>query len=75
MLLVCAVRILSHPEDCLINNKCASELLNEFVVQFTDLYGIENTSYNVHSLLHLSEDVKAFGHLDAYSAFKFENYM
>ena len=32
-------------------------------------------SYTVHSLLHLSADVKNFGNLDSYSAFKFENYM
>lgn len=75
LLLVCAVRILSHPEDCYTNNKCASSLITEFVHQFSELYGMENMSYNVHSLLHLADDVKEFGHLDGYSAFKFENFM
>lgn len=75
LLLACAIRILSHPEDCHVNNSCASELIMEFVNKFSELYGTENVSYNVHSLLHLAEDVKAFGHLDAYSAFKFENFM
>ena len=75
LLLVCAVRILSHPKDCEKNNECASDLLREFVKKFNELYGLENMSYNVHSLLHIAEDVKKFGHLDSYSAFKFENFM
>lgn len=75
LLLTCAVRILSHPEDCETNNDCASEMLKEFVGKFTELYGVEDTSYNIHSLLHLADDVKLFGHLDSYSAFKFENFM
>lgn len=75
LLLVCAVRILSHPEDCHTNNNCASALITEFVEQFPKLYGTEHMSYNVHSLLHLADDVKSFGHLHSYSAFKFENFM
>jgi len=39
------------------------------------LCGIENVSYNVHSLIHLAQDVQSFGHLDGYSAFRFENFM
>lgn len=32
-------------------------------------------SHNVHSLVYLVNDVKRFGLLDNFSAFKFENYM
>lgn len=73
LLLVCSIRILTHPEDCTQNNNCAAEMLREFVKQFPILYGIENVSYNVHSLLHLSSDVKALRNLDSYILFKFEN--
>lgn len=31
--------------------------------------------YNVHGLVHIAEDVKLFGPLDAYSAFPFENFL
>lgn len=39
------------------------------------LYGIQNVSHNIHSVVHLVDDVKKFGSLDNFSAFKFENYM
>lgn len=32
-------------------------------------------SHNVHSLIHLVQDVERFGSLDNFSAFKYENYM
>lgn len=75
MLLVCSMRILTHKKDCLHNRECANQLLQDFVETFGTLYGEEHISYNVHSLLHIAEDVKIFGHIDGYSAFKFENYM
>lgn len=31
--------------------------------------------YNVHSLIHLTADVDRFGPLDAFSAFKYENFL
>lgn len=34
-----------------------------------------NLSQNVHNLLHLCADVRKFGSLDSFSAFRFENYM
>ncbi|XP_070513005.1 uncharacterized protein [Cardiocondyla obscurior] len=70
-----AIRILSHPENCLYNNTYANELLTYFVKNFTILYGDSATVYNVHNLLHLSQDVKTYGCLDTFSAFPFENYL
>lgn len=66
---------MANPKNCLENNACAEELLVHFCDLFATLFGNENVSYNVHSLLHITEDVKKYGHLDNYSAFKFENYM
>lgn len=51
----------------------SSGLLKYFVKTFQQLYGIENTSHNVHNLLHLTEDVKLYGSVDNFSAFYFEN--
>lgn len=53
----------------------AERLLQYFVETFISLYGKEYVSHNVHSLLHLTTDVKEFGPLDKFSAFKFENFM
>lgn len=53
----------------------ARQLLNYFVKSFQKIYGIHNVSHNVHNLLHLCDDYEAYGPLDNYSAFIFENYM
>lgn len=53
----------------------AQDLIHCFVKVFIKLYGVENVSHNVHSFVHLVDDVKRFGPLDNFSAFKFENYM
>lgn len=50
------------------------ELVFFFIKTFIKLYGI-HVSHNVHSLFHLVDDVRRFGPLDDFSAFKFENYM
>ncbi|XP_071575335.1 uncharacterized protein [Temnothorax nylanderi] len=68
------VRILSSQE---LNEHLsyAQELILFFIKTFKKLYRIHNMSHNVHSLVHLVDDVKKFGPIDNFSAFKFENYM
>lgn len=56
-------------------NKYANELLIYFVNRFSELYGGEFISYNVHGLVHLAQDSLRHGALDTFSAFKFENYL
>ncbi|KAL7288189.1 hypothetical protein TKK_0017742 [Trichogramma kaykai] len=51
----------------------ADQLLHYFVESFGKCYGTNFISYNVHNLLHLVADVRRFGCLDKFSAFKFEN--
>lgn len=70
-----AIRILSDPVDCIKNNSLAKELLNDFVKEFSVLYGEHTITFNLHNLIHVADDVINFGHFDSYSAFKFENYM
>ncbi len=53
----------------------ANSLLVSFVEHFGCLYGQEFLVYNVHSLVHLSQDVKVHGNLDLISAFPYENFL
>lgn len=62
-------------EDKLSQISVAEKMLEAFVEDFEILYGRENMSFNVHSLLHIVDDVREFGTLDNYSAFGFESFM
>lgn len=76
LLLNCAIYILCNDicrDD--IWRSYANDLLNSFVKYVPVLYSEEFLVYNVHNLLHLSEDVLNFGPLDSFSAFPFENFM
>ncbi|CAN7942719.1 unnamed protein product, partial [Ixodes hexagonus] len=55
----------------------ADQLLHYFVEQASSerLYGETVHVYNVHGLIHLAQDVRAFGPLDSFSSFPFENYL
>ncbi|GBL68864.1 hypothetical protein AVEN_149116-1 [Araneus ventricosus] len=53
----------------------AEELLCYFVKHCKTLYGEEFVVYNVHSLVHLAEDVRRYGSLNNISAFPFESYL
>lgn len=53
----------------------AQSLLVRFVELVPKLYSKEFLVYNVHSLIHLSDDAKKFGSIDSISAFPMENYM
>lgn len=53
----------------------ADTLIRDFVSMVPRLYGKEFLVYNMHSLMHLCQDVKLHGQLDNFSAFDFESYM
>lgn len=48
------------------------KLLNYFVHQFQQIFGLRHMSSNIHSLLHVHESLKFAGPLWFYSAFSFE---
>jgi len=52
------------------------DLLKWFVTKSSEIYGDCFVSYNVHSLIHLHQDVENFQcGLEKLSAFPFENFM
>lgn len=74
LLLHCAITILLseyHIKNIGLN--LARELLENFVKHSKKIYGIEFLVYNVHSLIHLTDDVEIYGPLDNFSAFPFES--
>lgn len=75
MLLSVGVYILASPKYCMEMNYLANTLLVSFVEHFGQLYGEEFWVYNIHGLVHLSEDVKIHGNLDLISAFPYENFL
>lgn len=71
-----AIRILCSKIHCIEKNNIAKQLLVEFVQEFPVLYEPHCMSFNLHSLLHLCDDVLNYNcPLDSYSAFKFENFL
>ena len=50
----------------------ANDLLSAFVTDVQNIYGSQMLVYNVHSLVHLADDVCRYGPLDNFSSI-FEN--
>lgn len=71
----CAIKILAHQQPELADLDEAQGLLEYFFTNYKTLYGKEQLSYKVHSLIHLVNDVRNLGPLDQFSAFKFENHL
>ncbi|KAL2082539.1 hypothetical protein ACEWY4_022357 [Coilia grayii] len=66
--ILCSPHLSSHYCDY------AEKVLKVFVQNFSAIYG-DFIVYNVHSLLHLADDVRKFGPLTQISAFPFENFL
>nr|CAH0103370.1 unnamed protein product [Daphnia galeata] len=75
MLLHIAIKILVDNELCREFSSYARDLILLFVKQCEEYYGIEFMSYNVHNLIHLTDDVERNGPLDSFSLFDFEKYV
>ncbi|XP_036339769.1 uncharacterized protein LOC118749100 [Rhagoletis pomonella] len=75
LLLHCACRLLFCPKNYSANIDTAENILKLFVQNFALVFGENSVSYNVHGLLHVSEDVKELGVPSNYSAYSFENYL
>lgn len=69
------MHLMLSPSLCMYYCDYAEKLIACWLSQSKKLYGKQFIVYNVHSLLHLPDDVRKYGHLDAVSAFPFENFM
>ena len=70
-----AVRILLSPLLCENYLDYVKKLLTYFVATFCKLYGKDHCVYNIHSLIHLPDDVNRYGALDKVSSFPYESYL
>jgi len=75
LLLHAAIFCLVHPRYCTQYCDFARKLLIKFVQHCHHAYGQQFVVYNVHSLVHLPDDVQFFGPLDGISCFPFENFL
>ncbi|XP_065665704.1 uncharacterized protein LOC136087126 [Hydra vulgaris] len=73
MLLSVAMSIFLSEFLCKKYASYAHSLLLLFVEHVSELYGKEIITYNMHGLVHLSNDARAFGPLDNISSFPYEN--
>jgi hypothetical protein len=69
---VIALRLLCKEKIEKDDISCAFHLLNYFVMRFEKLYGIEHTTFKLHSLVHLAAQVLNFGPLHKHAVFHFE---
>lgn len=72
--LFCAVTMLSC-NTYLQYIHIAKCLLEDFIEQFIDIYGIDAISSNVHNACHVVNDVRKFGPLPEISSYPFENFL
>ncbi len=66
----CAVRLLYLAEDY----DYAEYLLECFVDEFDKVFPLKSRTFNVHNLLHITEDSQRYG-FESMSSYKFENYL
>ncbi|XP_049289506.1 uncharacterized protein LOC125767206 isoform X2 [Anopheles funestus] len=50
----------------------ADRMLKQFIVEYGTLYGVEHLNSNMHSLVHIYDDVCRFGPLESFSSYFFE---
>lgn len=70
--LFCAVRIFSN-EIYLPNIEYAQTFFEDFIEQYSEIYGVDSIVSNIHNLCHVTDDVKRFGPLNEISTYPFEN--
>lgn len=75
LLFACAVRILVDPALVKDFAADADKLLRLFVEHSSKIYGQTFVVYNVHHLIHIVTECLLHGHLEAFSAFKFESFL
>ena len=75
MLLCVAMRILLCNRLREQYTDAAEDMLKLFVERFKKIYGCGEITYNVHSMIHLAQDVRWHGDLNKVNAFPFESHL
>lgn len=77
LLLSIAIRILVCPSLCRIEEMVnyAENLLRLFVREYRSIYGRRFVTHNIHLVIHLPNDVRKYGSLDVFGAYRFENHI
>ncbi|XP_026829221.1 uncharacterized protein LOC113562841 [Ooceraea biroi] len=70
-----AIRVLVSKSPSSQHLRFAELALQKFILRCKSLYGPTFHTYNVHGLVHLTDDVERLGSLDSFSAFPYENNM
>lgn len=70
-----AMSILLNPDMARTQVGYVQKLLEQFFFSYKEVYGIDMMVYNVHNVLHLTDDARKYGNLDNVSAFPFENFL
>lgn len=73
LLFYCSVVILGSEHHCKNLIDVADEMIQSFLNLFKSIYGIEHFTSNLHNLKHLVEEVRRFGVLSNFNAYRFEN--
>lgn len=75
MKLSAAIRIISDPDLLPDYVSIAEQLINDFVGQYEEIYGLEHCVFNTHLLTHLVQDCRRYGVVDNFSSFEFESFL
>ena len=73
MLFHVGLTIFVDPCICYTHLDFVDRLLCGYAQSFTLLYPLNPITCNLHSLIHLVDDVRKYGSLDEFSCFSFEN--
>lgn len=74
-LLHCAIYNLCRHDFFQEMNKVVDHMLRQLINRSIHLFGREFVVYNVHSLIHLSEECYNRDTLDSWNAFLYENFL
>ncbi|XP_057335690.1 uncharacterized protein LOC130674389 [Microplitis mediator] len=69
-----AIHYLNSDSVTMVDLETAGRLIEKYVTKFEELFGLENMSYNIHLLTHLSTTVKNLGPMWVHSASVFESW-
>lgn len=76
LLLFTAITLLCDPDECIVNNDLARELLLKFTEETEEIFGTHFVVSVIHRLNHLPDIVMQQGKpLDLFSSFPFESYI